>query len=155
MSDYENTDFDEIDRLIAEKKEAEQKEAWRKEHEEWKHKEAEREKQEKAFSDSLRTDKTKKEVKWLSKIIDNDGLDLVNDFLSDSFDNTYNALDFLEDLIKVGAVKKNIMMALMGTHLLTMGMWMRVVMPMRVMLLKCPSIAYTWVNGLCLKVQPS
>ena len=81
--------------------------------EEWKHKEAEREKQEKAFSDSLRTDKTKKEVKWLSKIIDNDGLDLVNDFLSDSFDNTYNALDFLEDLIKVGAVKKNIMMALM------------------------------------------
>ena len=34
--------------------------------EEWKHKEAEREKQEKAFSDSLRTDKTKKEVKWLS-----------------------------------------------------------------------------------------
>jgi len=90
----------------------EEKQARQKEYDELDRKIAERKKEEKAFSDSLRTDKAKRQVKWLSKVINNEGHDL-GEFLSDGFDDDYDASDFLEDLIQVGAVKKNIMMALM------------------------------------------
>lgn len=105
----DNIDFD-FDECAYKPAELTEKE--KAEYEEILRKSAEREKDEKAFSDSLRTDSAKKQVKWLSKVIDEDeyGLD---DFLSDGFDDDYDASDFLEDLIKVGAVKKNIMMALM------------------------------------------
>lgn len=113
MSDYGDIDFD-FDECVQKPTELteEEKQAQQKQHEEWKRRAVEREKQEKAFSDSLRTDKAKKQVKWLSNIIDNEGCEL-DDFLLDGFDDKYDALDFLQDLIKVGAVKKNIMMALM------------------------------------------
>lgn len=106
-----NFDFDDCAYKPTELIEAE-KQAQQKEYEEIDKKITERKKEEKAFSDSLRTDKAKKQVKWLSKVIDNEGFDL-DDFLSDGFDGDYDASDFLEDLIQVGAVKKNIMMALM------------------------------------------
>jgi hypothetical protein len=62
---------------------------------------------------SFRTDKVKKRVKSLSKIIDDDdwGTDY-SEYMSYS-DEEYSASEFLSDLLAAGAVKKNILIALM------------------------------------------
>lgn len=118
MSDYGDIDFDfeecasHRSRSITE----EEKEAQQKEYEECKRRAVEREKKEKAFSDSLRTEKVKKRVKYLSKMIAEDEYDLEDYFLEEGFDNKYSLSSFLSELMMVGAIKKNIMIALMDAR---------------------------------------
>lgn len=119
MSNYGDIDFDfdecaasHPSRRITE----EEKQAQQKEYEEFKRMEAERKKQEKAFSDSLRTEKVKKRVKWLSKMIAEDEYDLEDYLLEEGFDDKYSLSSFFGELMMVGAIKKNIMIALMDAR---------------------------------------
>ena len=75
---------------------------------------AEKHKQEEAeHKATFRTDKVKKRVKWLSKIIDDDDWPIdYSEYMSYS-DEEYTASEFLSDLFSAGAVNKNILIALM------------------------------------------
>ena len=75
---------------------------------------AEKHKQEDAaHKASFRTDKVKKRVKWLSKIIDDADWPIdYSEYMSYS-DEEYSASEFLSDLFRAGAVNKNILIALM------------------------------------------
>ena len=80
------------------------------EHLEWVEKNKQEEAEHKA---TFKTDKVKKRVKWLSKIIDDDDHPIdYPEYLSYS-DDEYTASEFLSDLLRAGAVNKKILIALM------------------------------------------